>query len=550
MGKQKKHPLFLSTIYFFQYIPMKKNVLQYFILAILLLVLGVMVVKMQKPTVKDPVGTTKAPEQQLVEDNGDADKDPFSNTVKFDATKINEANPFAKDMVVVYDAACAEAKEDACDLEKLNQFLYMDFQAPQDQIAYINNQHPEYEQFKTQYDFTVPSPILFLSEKKVNTMKESISSFKTQMETDKNEEQLKIATETLANFEKEFPKENLKNGFYPLSLSTWLIDEKNVCDKETDWKEHKTCALAYLITDPNCPAEDYEACRPTVKAQVEEVAGKRLLIKELTKDQAGEYLKHNTKGTYPFLIIKQQKDATPQYLTETMLLRNEMIGIDSETYYATPSFLATDWSDTSKACTLDEAKVAQESAKYMSCKETACAGKNSCQAEEKNKLTMYTMGYCPYCKPVMKRLGEFKDKHPEATIDIVHLVQPITTAPTSLADLQSLHGDTETTEGARQFCINKEYGESTLIKYFATRFADTNITDESNLDASYKAANVEATKIDACMKLPATAKALADRANEAYKRGVQGTPTFLINNKEIVMGGYDEMLQGYEANNK
>jgi hypothetical protein len=59
---------------------------------------------------------------------------------------------------------------------------------------------------------------------------------------------------------------------------------------------------------------------------------------------------------------------------------------------------------------------------------------------------MYTMGYCPYCKPVVVKLKEFKEKHPEVKIDIVHLMQANTQVPTQLSDLLSLHGENETVE--------------------------------------------------------------------------------------------------------
>lgn len=534
---------------------MKKDFVKYasiFVLMIFIWVgIGWVVQHLKKTNPQDPVGFEKAPEQQVVQDDGDDNgKAPFSEDVKFDESKINEENPFAKKMVVVYDSACREAKHPACDLEKLNQFLYMDFQETQDNIAFVNNQHKSYQEFAKTYDFTKPSPILFLSDAKVKEMKDGLNKALEKAKAEKNEQAIAQAQEVITNLTKEFSENNHKNGFYAISLSTWLIDEKNVCDKEDDWKAHKSCALAYVVTDPNCPADEYEACKPDLKENIEQVAGKRLFIKMLTKDQAKDLLKYNTKGTYPFMVIKQQKDAEPQFLTETMSLRNEMEQIDDTTFYATPSFLKTEWRDDSKICTPDVAKVSKEPNKYLSCQDASCAGKNSCEVETKNKLTMYTMGYCPYCKPVAKRLVEFKKKHPEATIDIVHLVQPTTVTPTNLDEIQSLHGASETVEGARQYCIGKEFGESQLLNYLATRFEDSNIKDESNLEKTYASTKIDKNKVEACMKIPATAKALAERANKAYQRGIQGTPTFMVNNKYTVMGGYNEMLQGYEQYNK
>jgi len=178
------------------------------------------------------VGFEKAPEQQVVQDDGDDNgKAPFSEDVKFDESKINEENPFAKKMVVVYDSACREAKHPACDLGKLNQFLYMDFQETQDNIAFVNNQHKSYQEFAKTYDFTKPSPILFLSDAKVKEMKDGLNQALEKAKLEKNEQAIAQAQEVIANLTKEFSENNHKNGFYAISLSTWLIDEKNVCQQ-------------------------------------------------------------------------------------------------------------------------------------------------------------------------------------------------------------------------------------------------------------------------------------------------------------------------------
>lgn len=522
-----------------------------FVIMILIWAISIWVLYQKKHINKqDPVGFEKAPQQQInEEENDDANKAPFSDDVPFDNTKINEENPFSKKMVVVYDSACVETKQAACDLEKLNQFLYMEFQETQDNIAYINNQHKNYQNLSKNYDFTKPSPILFLSDTKIKEIKDGLNKTLEKAKLEKNEQAITQIQKVIENYTKEFSENNHKNGFYTLSLSTWLIDEKNICDKEDDWEKYKTCALAYVITDPNCPADEYDACKPNLKEQIEQIAWQRLLVKILTKNTAKEWLKYNTKGTYPFMIVKQQKDAEPQFLTETMSLRDEMSSINETTFYATPSFLKTDWTDNSKLCSQDENQALKEPNKYISCKEETCKWKNVCEIEEKNKLTMYTMGYCPYCKSVAKKLIEFKKKHPEATIDVVHLVQSTTSIPTTLDEIQSLHWESETIEWARQYCIGKELGERQLLNYLATRFEDTNITDESNLEVTYLQTKIDKNKIENCMKIPATAKALAERSDKAYKRGIQWTPTFMVNNKYTVMGGYNEMLKWYEQHN-
>ena len=166
---------------------------------------------------------------------------------------------------------------------------------------------------------------------------------------------------------------------------------------------------------------------------------------------------------------------------------------------------------------------------------------------------MYTMGYCPYCKPVVVKLKEFKEKHPEAKIDIVHLMQANTQVPTQLSDLLSLHGEKETVEWARQYCIAKELWEWTLIEYFTKRFKDTSIKDESNLQEAYKESGITndmIKKVDTCMELSSTIEELNNRAKEAFKKGIEWTPSYYINNKYKVMGGYNEMLKSYEQYNK
>lgn len=505
-----------------------------------------------------PNGISKVVESPITEAPTNPNGNPRNNPQIFDKESINKINPLTKEYFMVYDKACADSKDPVCDIETLFKFVTMEFGATDSQIAIINNEYKDYKELAKKFDFTKGSPILFIAQSIVETQKKQTKEMLKDEKIVANEDNKKMIEETLKNMDIIYPEWGAKNGYYSISLSNWLIDKKNVCDKEDDWKKHETCGALYFIYDEKCPENEYDVCKPVAADYVKNIASARFYFEKVEiNSEKGKQL---TKGitdekSYPFLVFKynEKNFATPFQLIEELKNRGELRKIETNVYYSFPSFFKLDkvWTDSSKICTDDKEKLKDNL--YVSCSDKSCQGSNNCLKEEKNKLTMYTMGYCPYCKPVVVKLKEFKEKYPEAKIDIVHLMQANTQIPTQLSDLLSLHGEKETVEWARQYCIAKELWEWTLIEYFTKRFKDTSIKDESNLQEAYKESGITndmIKKVDTCMELSSTIEELNNRAKEAFKKGIEWTPSYYINNKYKVMGGYNEMLKSYEQYNK
>lgn len=514
--------------------------------------------KQEETTNKDNKTDNKVTEvktDELVKDNEENEgKNPASIEQSFNEKLINPAKPLSYDYVVVFDQACRDAKDESCNLELINQILWTQFQQPPEKIAYVNNKHPEIEQIKKSLDLTQGSPILFISKKAVAKMKETITKLMNHEQFKEIEEAQKEFKNTLKNIDEQFPAGKDTNGFYSLSLANWIIDKKNVCDKENDWESYDTCAVAYYVYDKNCPKEQEFACGDEVQKETKNRIGKRFFFKALEKDsaEAKEYLQYNKNWTYPFMVLKFKKSNVPNYFVEILKSRDELQEVKENTYYALPEYLKTEWKDDSKICTLDK-ELAKDTTKYVSCSDKSCSWKEMCVVEEKESIDIYVMGYCPYCKGVVAKLADFKKANPKAKINLVHLLQPKTKTPTSLNDLSSLHGDKETVENARQYCIQKEFGEDRLFDYFKNRFANPSVSDESNLEDTYKKINFnkdDISKVNTCINLPLTSQELANRAVEAFSKNIQWTPSYIVNKKHLIMWGYEQMVDGYKKYNK
>lgn len=506
---------------------------------------------------KNIQGQSQNVESPIKPDNTE-EENPNNNPAlfksEFDEKLINPANPLGYDYVVVYDQACREAQDESCDLVKLNQFIWMEFQQPVEKIAYVNNKHKDFVEIAKKLDLNQGSPILFLSTKAIDALRKQIANIKKLEQFKNNPEAQEQFKKTEENLEKEFPKGKDRNGFYAISLSTWLIDKKNVCDKEDDWTKFDTCAVAYYIYDKDCPSEQFRACDKSVIEDTKKSIGKRFFLKALEKndEEAKDYLALNKQQTFPFLVLKfKDNRKAPNFFIETLKAREELVEVWKDTYYALPSFLKTEWKEGSKICTPDT-QLLTDTTKYQPCSNEECVNSKACIPEIKEKVDIYVMGYCPFCKDVLKQLKKFKKDNPKANIEITHLLQASTEMVENLNDLLSLHWPSEVVEDARQHCLKKEMGESKLFDYYELRFKDENVVDETNLKDVYAKLNFSESdikKIDTCIALPLTAQELAEKANKAIDREVNATPTYIINNKTTVMGGYTQMKEAYEKAN-
>ena len=231
-----------------------------------------------------PEGISKVVESPITEAPTNPNGNPKNNPQIFDKEAINKINPLTKEYFMVYDKACAEAKDPACDIEKLFKFVTMDFGATDSQIAIINNEYKDYKELAKKFDFTKGSPIIFIAESIVDKQKEQTKEMLKDERVTTNEDNKKMIEETIKHMDVIYPKGSAKNGYYSISLSNWLIDKKNICDKEDDWKKHDTCGALYFIYDENCPENEYDGCKSVVADYTKEIASARFFFEKVERN--------------------------------------------------------------------------------------------------------------------------------------------------------------------------------------------------------------------------------------------------------------------------
>ncbi len=137
----------------------------------------------------------------------------------------------------------------------------------------------------------------------------------------------------------------------------------------------------------------------------------------------------------------------------------------------------------------------------------------SCKANDGPTMDVFIMSYCPFGLQILKGLipvwKEFKDS---ANIN-VRFVSYI------------MHGDKEAKENARMACIREESCDK-YISYLEC-FVDT-----GNADECISKLGIDKAKIDECIATRAE-KYLAYDAELNKRYGVQGSPTVVINGKQV-----------------
>lgn len=155
---------------------------------------------------------------------------------------------------------------------------------------------------------------------------------------------------------------------------------------------------------------------------------------------------------------------------------------------------------------------------------------------DKPEVELFVMAFCPYgvqaeqaMKPVYDLL---KDK---ADFKIRYIVN---IDGNTLADVDSLHGELEAQEDARQVCVAKYYPDK-LWDYVMEIDSTCYATYTKDLATCWKKAaakfGIDTAKIDTCSKNEAVALLKFDETN-ANENSVSGSPTLLINGVKYTGG--------------
>ncbi len=139
------------------------------------------------------------------------------------------------------------------------------------------------------------------------------------------------------------------------------------------------------------------------------------------------------------------------------------------------------------------------------------------EKSDKPKIELFVMTYCPYgtqmekgILPVLKTLGNKID----ATIRFVHYF---------------MHGDKEEQETYRQLCIREEQ-PSKFLDYLSC------FLEDGNASRCMNKVGVDINKVKECEDNGNAKKYYEKDSELSQKYGVQGSPTLIINEKEISSG--------------
>lgn len=174
----------------------------------------------------------------------------------------------------------------------------------------------------------------------------------------------------------------------------------------------------------------------------------------------------------------------------------------------------------------------------IDCQDTSCSSQPICRVEEKAKLDVFLMGYCPFGEIAAKAIPSLKEAFSDSLNIDIHYIATKTWEWNTANDFNSLHWVSEVEENIRQLCIKKYNWVDTLISYFTERYKNADnygqVKDEPSL--AYNAVWIDWKKIDACITNWEWAKLLEEDIKLAEELNITASPTWLANNKYTFWG--------------
>ena len=276
-----------------------------------------------------------------------------------------------------------------------------------------------------------------------------------------------------------------------------------------------------IIDDKRCTDCQTDAIVTSLKS-LPILAGAKFETLDFSDSDMKEFLKENEIKTLPAVILSKDTIVDPAGQITQFIKKlpngQGMLEIGSK------------FDPFSEIC---DNKIDDTGDGNIDCADSTCASKTECRTEEKAKLEVFLMGYCPFgeiaAKAIPSILETFKD---EVTLDF-HYIATKTGDGYSASDFNSLHGVTEAEENIRQLCIKKEYGVKTLVNYMQKRYQNADnygkVTDDVSL--AYEAAGIQGDKINSCVTSGEGGKLLAADIKIAEGLGIGASPTWLANNR-------------------
>ena len=244
-----------------------------------------------------------------------------------------------------------------------------------------------------------------------------------------------------------------------------------------------------------------------------------IIEKDFSDDWVVEYLKENSIVALPAIIFNSSN------IEEQM--NNYLTPLDSGEY----SLLL--WSTFNPFAEICDNNIDDTENWQIDCEDTTCSSKPICRTEEKAKLDVFLMWYCPFWEIAAKAIPSLQETFGDDLNIDVHFIASKTWEWDTADAFDSLHGVPEAEENIRQLCIKKHYWVDTLISYFVERYKNADnywvVTDEPSL--AYTAVLIDWEKIDTCVTNWEGGKLLEEDIKLAQELSIGASPTWLANNK-------------------
>jgi len=265
----------------------------------------------------------------------------------------------------------------------------------------------------------------------------------------------------------------------------------------------------------DCPTTQILTQLKTVPA----LANATIVEKDFSDEWVSTYLNDNSITTLPAIIFNSSN------IEEQM--NNYLVPLESGEF----SLLL--WSTFNPFAEICDNWIDDTENGQIDCADTTCSSKSICRTEEKAKLDVFLMGYCPFWEIAAKAIPSLQDTFwDDLNLDI-HFIAQKTKEWTTAEAFDSLHWVPEAEENIRQLCIKRDYWVNTLIDYLQERYKNADnywvVTDEPSV--AYEATSINWDKIDACITNWEGAKLLEEDIKLAQELNIGASPTWLANNK-------------------
>lgn len=346
-------------------------------------------------------------------------------------------------------------------------------------------------------------------------------------------------------------------------LGAWQAGKENICDdwKDNDWDgkvdiEDSDCNKVKILKDDRCTSQDNQYCDISqIKSWLtQQMFPVWYIIEEV------DYWSEKGQELYQKIKEKKWEELKLPVLVATDVdgtLKNnleqagKLSAIEAEEINYILDLIPSEWNaEKADKCMKDDWT--------FNCELAECSDFAACIPEEKGKLDVYMMGYCPYWEIAAQQIPTIQKQFKNDDIDLnIHYIVSKTWEWYNAENFKSLHWTKEVKENMRQLCIKNLYSENKLIQYQQVRYknADNYWNVEEEPSVAYQEVGIEKSKIDWCMNSDEAWKLLEEDMQFANQKGISASPKWVANWKYefgwIKAGDiikefckYNEQLQG------